>query len=193
MNFIKLIVAALAALVLSHGANAAVLLGTTGSAANAATDYSAPGLASFNLDLNEFSNTTLSFRLEQADLLGPLSLSAMVMNLTGVPLTQFNFVLQGISFAGAGSVTPTFGTLGSVGFDSDSAHIAFASAEPAEFHFGNPLGVMGQTDWLLDTAGLQAGDVFSITAQVPEPSTIALLIPMLCMASLMIARGRKKD
>jgi hypothetical protein len=193
MKFIKLIVAAFAALVLSHGASAAVLLGTNGSGANMATDYSAPGLASFNLDLHEFSNTTLNFRIEQADLMGPLSLSAMVMNLTGVPITQFNFVLQGITFAAAGSVTPTFGVLGNVGFDSDSAHIAFSSAEPAEFHFGNPLGLMGQTDWLLDTPGLQVGDVFSITAQVPEPSTIALLIPMLCMASLMLARRSKND
>lgn len=193
MKFVKLLVAALAALALSNGSNAAVLLNTTGASANVATDYSAPGLASFNLDLNSFGNTTLNFRLEDADLLGPLSLSAMVMNLTGVPVSQFSFQLQGISFAAAGSVTPTFGTLGNVVFDSDSVGISFAGAEPAEFHFGNPLGLQGQTDWLLSTAGLRAGDVFSITAQVPEPSTLALLIPMLCMASLMAARGRKKD
>lgn len=193
MKFIKMIVAALAALALSGGAQAAVLLNTTGSAGNVATDYSAPGLVSFNFDLNNFGATKLNFQLEEADLLGPLGFSAMVMNLTGVPVSQFSLSLQGISIAGPGSVTPTFGTLGKVDFDSDSVGVFFAGAEPAEFHFGNPLAVQGQTDWLLDTTGLRAGDMFSITAQVPEPSTIALLLPMLCMASLMAARRRKKD
>ncbi|MEH6435263.1 PEP-CTERM sorting domain-containing protein [Massilia sp. DD77] len=193
MHFIKMIAAAFAALMLSSGAQGAVLLSSSGSPDNAVTDYSAAGLVSFNLDLKNFTGTTLNFVLEEEDLLGPLHLSAMVLNLRGLPFPHFNFSLQGIGFAGAGSVTPAFGVLGSVTHDSGKAAIRFVQAEPAEFHFGNPLGLQGQTDWVLDTAGLRAGDRFTIVAEVPEPSTMALLLPMLCMAGVMAARRRKKD
>ena len=191
MHIIKMIAAAFAALMLSGGAQGAVLLSSTGSPANAATDYSAPGLVSFNLDLQNFSGTKLDFVLQEEDLLGPLNLSAMVLNLSGVPFSQFNFYLQGIGIAGAGSVTPAFGVLDSVSHRADSVGIRFAQAEPAELHFGNPLGLQGQADWVLDTSGLRAGDSFSIVAQVPEPSTVALVLPMLCMAGLMAARRKK--
>ncbi|MBQ5962687.1 PEP-CTERM sorting domain-containing protein [Massilia sp. ZL223] len=193
MQFTKTIAAAFAALMFSSGAQAAVLLSASGSPANAAIDYSAPGLVSFNLDLQDLTATRLDFVLQEEDLRGPLSLSAMVLNLSGMPFSHFNFYFQGIGLAGAGSVTPAFGTLGSVKHDADSVGIHFAQAEPAELHFGNPLGLQGQADWVLDTSGLRAGDTFFIVAQVPEPSTVALVLPMLCMAGLMAARRRKKD
>jgi hypothetical protein len=192
MTIVKFIAAAAAALALSTTAEAALLVGTNGSPANIATDYSAAGLVSFNLDLSNFTATRLNFVLEEADLLGPLSLSAMILNLSGVPVSQFNVGLQGIAFAGAGSVSAGFGTLGKVSYGSHNAGIGFVNAEPAEFYFGNPLGLSGQSDWILDTAGLSAGDSFSITAQVPEPSTVALMLPMLCMAGVMVARRRKQ-
>ncbi|WP_020656328.1 PEP-CTERM sorting domain-containing protein [Massilia niastensis] len=192
MNILKLAAAACAALALSTTASAAVLVGASGSS-NAVTDYSTAGLVSFNLDLKNFSGSKLSFMLQEEDLLAPLSLSAMILNLSGSPISQFNFGLKGISFASAGSVTPGFGTLDKVSYGSNNAGIGFASAEPAEFHFGNPLGLSGQSDWILNTAGLKAGDTFTITAQVPEPSTVALVLPMLCMAGLMAARRRKQD
>jgi hypothetical protein len=193
MQFNKMIAAAFAALVFSGGAQGAVLLSASGSPANAATDYSAPGLVSFNLDLQDWSGTKLHFVLQEEDLLGPLNLSAMVLNLSGMPFAHFNLYFQGIGIAGAGSVTPSFGTLGSVKHDAGSVGIRFAQAEPAELHFGNPLGLQGQADWVLDTTGLRAGDTFSIVAQVPEPSTVALILPMLCMAGLAAARRRKHD
>lgn len=193
MPFKKMIAAVCAALLLSGGAQGAVLLSASGSPANTVTDYSAPGLVSFNLDLRNFTGTHLNFMLQEEDLLGPLNLNAMVLNLSGVPISQFNFTLQGIGIAGAGSVNPAFGVLDKVSYDADSVGIRFAQAEPAELHFGNPLGLQGQADWVLDTSGLKAGDTFAIVAQVPEPSTVALMLPMLCMAGLMAARRRKKD
>ena len=90
MHIIKMIAAAFAALMLSGGAQGAVLLSSTGSPANAATDYSAPGLVCFNLDLQNFSGTKLDFVLQEEDLLGPLNLSAMVLNLSGVPFSELN-------------------------------------------------------------------------------------------------------
>ena len=185
--------AAIAALGLAGSANAAILLTTSGSAANTITDYSAGGAVSFDLDLENFNAATLRFALEEEDLRGPLTLSAIVRNLSGTALNQFHFRLNGISFAAPGSVTPTFGTLGKLDHGADYASIAFASPEWAEFHFGNPLGTPGATNWLFDTRGLSAGDTFVISAEVPEPSTLALLLPTLCMAGMMASRRRKKD
>lgn len=182
----------LAALSFSASANAALLLGSTGSAANTVTDYSAPGAVSFDLDLEHLNPTTLRFVIEADDLLGPLSLNAIVRNLSGAALNGFYFNLSGISFLSAGSVTPTFGKLGGVSHGPDVASIAFATPEWAEFHFGNPLALANRADWLLDTRGLAAGDTFAISAEVPEPSTFALMLPALCMASVMAARRRRK-
>lgn len=186
-------IAALGLAVAASPASAAILLTTSGSAANTVTDYSAPGAVSFDLDLENFSATTLRFALEEDDLLGPLSLNALVRNLSGTALTNFHFRLSGISFAAPGSVTPTFGTLGGVDHGPNYASIAFATPEWAEFHFGNPLAMQGASDWLLDTRGLVAGDTFAISAEVPEPSTLALMLPTLCMAGLMAARRRRKS
>jgi hypothetical protein len=192
MHLAKFAAALVAALSISTSANAALLLNTSGSPANTVTNYSAPGAVSFDLDLEQLSSTTLRFQVEEADLSGPLSLNAIVRNLSGAALNGFHFNLRGISFLAAGSVTPTFGTLGSISHGADYASIAFAKPEWAEFHFGNPLAEGGKIDWLLDTRGLTAGDTFVISADVPEPSTIALLLPALGLAGLMAGRRRKK-
>lgn len=192
MHFAKFAAAVVATLSFSASANAALLLDSTGSAANTVTDYSAPGAVSFDLELAHLGPTTLRFVIEADDLLGPLSLNAIVRNLSGAALNGFHFNLSGISYLAAGSVTPTFGTLGSVSHGPDAASIAFASPEWAEFQFGNPLALGNQADWFLDTRGLAAGDTFAISAEVPEPSTFALMLPALCMAGVMAARRRRK-
>jgi hypothetical protein len=181
------------ALALSSASHAAVLTGSSTRDGNAVADYSMPGAVSFDLDLEHLAPIRLDFRLEADDLLGPLSLNAIVRNLSGAALTHVDFRLEGIRFAQAGSVTPTFGTLGGTGYGSDYASIDFRTPEWAEFHFGNPLGVAGATDWLLSTAGLRAGDTFSITAEVPEPSTAALMLSALCMSGLLAMRRRRRD
>ena len=188
---IKHFAAALALAALANSGNAAVLLTTTGSPANLVTDFSESGAVSFDLDLENFETTTLRFALEAGDLAGPFSLNAIVRNLSGTALNQFHFRLNGISFATAGSVTPTFGTLGEVKSGPNYASIAFASPEFAEFQFGNPLGTAGKSNWLFDTRGLNVGDSFVISAEVPEPSTLALMLPALCLAGLMAARRRR--
>jgi hypothetical protein len=190
MKLRTLLVPVLTALALSGPAHAAVLTSTSGSPANVVTDYSAPALVSFDLDLKNLSATRLNFLVEEADLLGPLSLNAIIRNLSGEGFRHFNFALEGISFAAAGSVTPAFGTLGGTGFTSNLATIDFATPEWAEFHFGNPLGTIGNNDWLLNTAGLRAGDSFSITASVPEPSTIMLML--LAMTAMLLRANRNK-
>jgi MYXO-CTERM domain-containing protein len=182
----------IAALCFSCAANATVLTGSTGSPANTVTDYSAPGLVAFDLDLDNFSSTRLNFMVEEADLIGPLSMNAIVRNLAGAGITRFNFSLEGISFAMAGSVTPAFGVLGSVNSNATLANINFSAPEFAEFHIGNPIGVPGKMDWQLSTAGLRAGDMFSITASVPEPATTAMMLPALLMLGAFGAARRRK-
>jgi hypothetical protein len=191
MHLAKFAAALVLAASIAGPANAALLLNTSGSSANTVTDYSTPGAVSFDLDLQNFNATTLRFEIQAEDLLGPLSLNALVRNLSGTALNQFHVNLSGISFLSAGSVTPTFGTLGSVDSGVDVAGIVFATPEWAEFHFGNPLALASETDWFLDTRGLVVGDTFAISADIPEPSTFALMLPALCMAGLMARRRRK--
>lgn len=190
MNMNKFVVAAavaMSALAFSGAASAVVLTGSSG--ANVVTDYSEAGVVSFDLDLHNFSGTRLNFMLEEADLAGPLSFNAIIRNLVGLSLHQLSFNLQGISYAAAGSVSSFSGAEAS--YSSNQAVIKFANGETADILFGNPTGDGDRIDWLLDTAGLSAGDTFSIVAQVPEPSTVAMVLPLL--AGLMLARRRKRD
>lgn len=189
MNFLKLVAAAATVFALSGSANAALLV-SSNAHGNTVANYTEAGLVSFDLDLMNFNGARLNFVLEEADLNGPLSMNALVRNLTGMLLPKFNFDLQGISFASAGSVTAGFGQVGAVSNSATNANIAFAQGEPSEFYFGDPLGNAGQFDWVLDTTGMQTGDSFSITAQVPEPASLALMLPLL--GGLAAARRRRR-
>ncbi len=188
MKLRQLLIAFTASLAFSGAANAVLLTSTTGSSANLVTDYSAPSLIAFDLDLNNFSSTRINFVLEDSDLAGPLSMNALVRNLSGQGLKHFTFSLQGISFAAPGSVTPAFGTIKQMTFNGSSAAISFALPEFAEFQFGNPFVVDDKSDWVLDTAGLRAGDAFSITATVPEPGTFTLLLSALALMGVYAVR-----
>jgi len=180
----QLLLAAFASVAVSSAASAAILTSTSGSPANVVTDYSMASQVAFDLDLNNFASTRFNFMLEEGDLLGPLSMNALVRNFSGKGLTDFTFSLEGITFSAPGSVTPTFGTIDQLVFKPNAAVIDFGAPEFAEFHFGNPFSSNSMSNWLFDTSGMRAGDRFVITAAVPEPSTISLLLAALAMFSL---------
>jgi len=186
-----------AALALPQAAQAVVLTGSTGPAANTVTNYSGAGLASFDLDLATFAPTTFSFVLEDADLAGPLAFNALVRNLAGAALDEFSVALDGIAFLAAGSVTPAFGTVGTIGYGAHTANVAFSAPEWAEFQFGNALGTPGTANWLLDTAGLRAGATFTLTAataraaEVPEPSSAVLVMSALALLGATAAKRKR--
>ena len=193
MKLTQLFIAACASVALSGAASAAILTGTSGSPTNVVTDYSTQALVAFDLDLANTASTRFNFILEEADLLGPLGMNALVRNLSGKGLTDFSFSLEGITFSAAGSVTPTFGTIDQVVFEPGTAMIDFGKPEFAEFHFGNPFSATNMSNWFLDTTGMRAGDRFVITAAVPEPSTISLLLAALAMFSMYRAkRGNQR-
>ena len=192
MKLKQLLLAAVASVAVSSTASAAILTSTNGSAANVVTDYSMASQVAFDLDLVNSASTRVNFMLEEGDLLGPLSMNALVRNLSGKGLTDFTFSLEGITFSAAGSVTPTFGTIDQVVFKPNAAMIDFGTPEFAEFHFGNPFSSSSMTNWFFDTTGMRAGDRFVITAAVPEPSTISLLLAALAMFAMAAARGRNK-
>lgn len=190
MKLFKLLACALAAAAISSPAGAVVFTGSSGAAG--VTDYSGIGQVSFDYDATTLSYTTLKFVLEADDLLAPtLSLNALVRNLAGQGIEHASFTLSGIKFAQAGSVTPTFGTLATVSHTDTRASIVFGTPEFAEFHFGNPLGEAGKTDWVLDLTGLSAGSAFSITTSVPEPATITMFLTALALFA--VAKQRHKD
>ena len=179
----------LCALAIHLPASAVILASSSG---EAVTSYSAPSLASFDLDLVHFADTRINFIIEESDLLAPvLNLNAIVRNLSGAGLGYIAFALDGISFAGQGSVMPTFGSIANVSYSGNHAGIRFGTPEFAELHFGNPFDQIGQANWLLDLTGMEAGDTFSIRAEIPEPETLSMFLASLLLFAVS-ARGGKK-
>ena len=192
MKSSRLIAALCATLFIGANASAAVFTGANGSNANMVTNYIAGQALSFDLDLMDFTPVTLNFRVEAADLASPaLTFSALIRNLTGLGFPQLDVSLENASFAQAGTVMPSFGTLASLTASATSVNATFSPAEPAELYFGNPLGADGQQDWALSLAGLAAGDSFSIRASVPEPGSYALFLGGIGL--LWLARRRKES
>jgi hypothetical protein len=178
----SLLLAAAAAVTLAAGPAAAVtLVSVNTSGASTVTDYSADGLLAFDLDLRDFNPVTMSFSLSAMDLAGPtIDFNSVVRNLSGAVegLQSVQFGLGPMTVASVGSVTRFFGgtTLIGGGVGTGSVGLSFVPAEYYDIEIGNALGgTPGAANWTLSTAGLNAGDVVTLTAVVPEPATLALM------------------
>jgi len=146
--------------------------------ATVATDYSAIGLLSFDLDLANGAPAVLSWRIDDEDLLAPIAFNAVIRNYTGAGLQGLVLTLDRGGFGTVGSVTRQFGSgTSSVSGSGATRTVTFTPEEFLDIELGNPLAGVGKTDWTLAQAGFQVGDRFSLTVSaVPEPSQYALLI-----------------
>lgn len=174
----KIIIASLALCGLASApAFAANFIGSTGGT-SIVTDYSGSGLISFDLDLHDNAPVTLSYQLTTADLLSGLDFNAVLRNLTGAGLNQFSFGLGSASFQSLGTVTRSFDTAYTLSSSQGGqlAVIGFGSPEYLDVAIGNPLGNPSAQNWVIDTSGLNAGDVLTITASVPEPESCVMAL-----------------
>lgn len=186
--------AATATLVLACSpASALILLNTNTSGNSVATDYSTPGLLSFDVDFNDRSPITLAYTVEAADLLAPITFNAIFRNLTGLGQNSYGLSLSGGSFDTVGSVTRFFGGSTALSGTPQNVALNFNTPEFFDVQLGNPLGNNAlANDWLLNLSGLQPGSTFSITATVPEPSAYALMFGALGLLGWTTVRRQSK-
>ncbi len=173
---------------------ALVYQGAHSAGASTAADYGGTGLLSFDIDFADHAPVTLNYTVEAGDLLAPVDFNAILRNFTGVGQSWISLALSGGEFAGAGSVTRSFGGATNVGGDGAQALLGFDTPEFLDVQLGDPLGAGAPArNWSIDLSGLRAGGAFSITAaSVPEPSTLALLLGAMGLLGWTTARRGKR-
>ncbi|MBM3341773.1 MAG: hypothetical protein FJY56_06640 [Betaproteobacteria bacterium] len=174
---------------LAAPAHAVILSSVTAAPGDIVTDFSAPGALSFDLDLaNSNSPTTLTYEIETGDG-AQLSLNAIVRNLLGGGIGFVELSLTNAAFSLLGSAERAFGPAPTVSGGASAGVISFAPPEFFEFFVGDPTATGSGTDWLINIAGLNPGDRFSLRVAVAEPATPALLLAGLALA-IGLARRR---
>jgi hypothetical protein len=187
----KTLIAAALALAAALPAQALTFEGAVTQGATVATDYSATGLLSFDLDLANGSAAVLSWRIDDEDLLAPIAFNAVIRNYTGAGLQGLSLALDRGGFASVGTVTRQFGGATAVSGSGATRTITFTPEDYLDIELGNALGGAGKTDWTLGQAGFQVGDRFSLTVTaVPEPGQYALLLAGLAAVGAVVRRRR---
>lgn len=167
------------ALMTASAAQAATLISfNSSSPLNSATDFSVEGLAAADLDFKTLAPITLVFAPSTMELAeGTVRFNSVVRNLFGGSITAAGLTLSGATFAQAGTVEGGgFGAVPTVSSNATHIGIQFLPAENFEFYVGDPLNRSGQRDWVISLDGLSAGQTFSITTAVPEPSAVLMML-----------------
>jgi PEP-CTERM motif len=176
---------------LAAPAQAVTFEGAVTQGATRVEDYSALGLVSFDIDLKNGSPVVISWRIDDDDLLAPISFNAVIRNLTGQGLQGLTLTLDRSGFASVGSVTRQFGGATDVSGSGATRTLMFTPEDYLDVELGNALGGTGKQDWTLGQAGFQVGDRFSLTVSaVPEPSQYALLLAGLAAVGALARRRR---
>lgn len=177
----SLLLAAAAAATLTAGpASALTFVSATTAGASTVTDFSGDGLLAFDLDLRDFASVTMTFSVSAMDLAGPIAFNSVVRNLTGAVegLQSLRFELpSGVTVATVGTVTRFFGGTTQIGAGTSAVAMSFTPAEFFDVEIGDAFGTTPNAmNWQLATAGLAAGDLITVTAVVPEPASVALML-----------------
>lgn len=158
------------------------------------TSYHDTSLISFDVDFANASPVILGFTVEASDLLQPISLNAIVRNLTGTGINAYTLAIDGATFGTIGSVTRQFaGSTQVTQPTSQIAQLQFDSPEFLDIEIGDALGsTPGALNWTL--SGVQAGDRLNVivaVGAVPEPATYALLLSGLAVAGISLRRRKQ--
>lgn len=171
--------AALALALAACGAQAAALVSTTAGAQLLHVAVNGD-LIAVDLTLREHGSASFEVALDAADVGQWLRFNAVIGSALPQGIGSLQIGLAGAGFAWVGSVTPAFGALASIEGDEWLQVLRFAPAELFGLDLGAPFGQAGTQDWLLGTAGLQAGERFTVTISagnaVPEPASGALVL-----------------
>ena len=152
------------------------------------TPYVDTGLISFDIDFANALPTTMTFIIDEQDLMPGVALNAMLRNFTGSGLAGYAFTLDKGAFGTVGSVIRGFGGGTTISTTGGSATLRFDSPEYLDVEVGNALGVTaGASDWAL--TGLHAGDRLELVVSVvPEPGSVAMLLAGLLAVGSLVRR-----
>lgn len=161
---------------------------------NAVVSYGSGDAQSFDIDFGTMTRVTLAFVTFRDEAAPSMSFSALINNFTGYNFEGLNVRLTGgaVFQSPSGSVIPTFGTLAGTVVTPTQVAMSFSSGEPYALSFGNPLGEVGASNWMIDFSAVESGATFglSVTA-VPEPGTYAMLLAGLGLIGTMVRRRQR--
>ena len=167
--------------------------GTPEPAVNAVVSFGSGAAQSFDIDFGSITRVTLAFVTFRDEAAPTMSFSALINNQSGYNFDGLNMRLTGgaVFQSPSGSVTPTFGTLAGTVVTPTQVVMSLSVGEPYALSFGNPLGEVGASDWMIDFSAVESGATFglSVTA-VPEPGTYAMLLAGLGLIGTMVRRRR---
>lgn len=152
------------------------------------SSFSLPGMLSVEFGLKNTLPVTLGITAEAGD---PASLpfNAALKNLIGEGFERITFALQGTTFSTTGSAASTFGSIATVSGSGTLASVSFAGPEYVEAYIGDWFLDGSGSDFAIDLAGATGPVYLTLTASVPEPSTWAMLIAGLALAT---SAGRRR-
>lgn len=160
---------------------------------NAVVSFGSGAAQSFDIDFGAITRVTLAFVTFRDEAAPTMSFSALINNQSGYNFDGLNVRLTGgaVFQSPSGSVTPTFGTLAGTVVTPAQVVMSLSVGEPYALSFGNPLGEVGASDWMIDFSAVESGATFglSVTA-VPEPGTYAMLLAGLGLIGTMVRRRR---
>ena len=165
------------------------------SANNSVVSYGAGAAQSFDVNFGKLTSATLEFVTFRDEVTPTMSFNALINNFTAFNIDGLIVKLTGgaVFQMPYGSVTPTFGTLGSTGTTPTMSSSYLSSGEGFAINFGNPLSQGGQSDWTVNFSAVEAGSTFGVTiSAVPEAQTYAMLLAGLGLVGSIAVRRRDK-